>query len=136
MQVGPGVDEVHDVGREVLSLPINLGEHLVELGLDNLDVGGSATVQSDQSGLGLLVSALLGEPSGREGQEEHSAEEDVSGRSWWWLQGGQRVDLQEKEDGGDDLDGQGNSPLSLSLEETTAVADPVGNKEAPSCGRH
>jgi hypothetical protein len=67
MKIGPGVDEIHDVGGKVLSLPLDLELHLPELLLDNLDVGGSATVESDHSSLGLFISALLGEPSRGEG---------------------------------------------------------------------
>lgn len=65
VKIGPGVDEIHDVGGKVLSLPLDLELHLPELLLDNLDVGGSATVKSDHCSLGLFISALLGEPSRR-----------------------------------------------------------------------
>jgi hypothetical protein len=44
VQVRSGVDEIHDIGGKVLSLPFNLGEHLSVLLLNNLDVGGSTTV--------------------------------------------------------------------------------------------
>jgi hypothetical protein len=73
VQVGSGVDEVHDVGGEVLSLPLDLSKHLIELFLDNLGVSGSTTVKSDEGSLGFLVSAHLGEPSWGEGEQEHSA---------------------------------------------------------------
>jgi hypothetical protein len=67
VKIGPGVDEIHDVGRKVLSLPIDLELHLREFLLDDLDVSGPATVESDHGSLGLLNPALLGEPSRRVG---------------------------------------------------------------------
>jgi hypothetical protein len=67
VKIGPGVDKIHDVGGKVLSLPLDLELHLSEFLLDDLDVGGSATVESDEGSLGLFISALLGEPSGRVG---------------------------------------------------------------------
>lgn len=65
VKIGPGVDKIHDVGGKVLSLPLDLELHLSEFLLDNLDVGGSATVESDHGSLGLLISTLLGKPSWR-----------------------------------------------------------------------
>jgi len=65
VKIGPSVDEIHDVGGKVLSLPLNLELHLPKLLLNNLDVGGSTTVESDHRSLGLFISALLGEPSRR-----------------------------------------------------------------------
>jgi hypothetical protein len=44
VQVRSGVDEIHDIGGKVLSLPFDLGEHLSVLLLNDLDVGGSTTV--------------------------------------------------------------------------------------------
>jgi hypothetical protein len=44
VKIGPGVDEIHDVGGKVVSLPLDLELHLPKLLLDNLDVGASATV--------------------------------------------------------------------------------------------
>lgn len=67
VKIGPGVDEIHDVGGKVLSLPIDLELHLGEFLLDDLDVSGSATVKSDHSSLGLFNPAFLGEPSRRVG---------------------------------------------------------------------
>ena len=67
VKIGPGVDEIHDVGGEVLSLPLDLELHLPKLLLDNLNVGGSATVESNHGSLGLFISTLLGEPSRRVG---------------------------------------------------------------------
>lgn len=76
VQVWPGVDEIHNVGGQVLPLPFDLGEHLVEFSLDNLGVSSSSTVQSDKGGFGLFVSAHLREPSRGEGEHEHSADHD------------------------------------------------------------
>jgi hypothetical protein len=39
---------------------------------------------------------------------------------------------QEEGNGGNDLDSKRDSPLSIGVEETTTVTNPVGNKESPS----
>lgn len=126
VQVGSSVDKVHDVGGQVLSLPLDLGLHLGELLLDNFDSGSSATVESDHGSLGLFMSTLLGEPSRREGEQEHSADLSVMRAQ------GEEGSSQKEGNGGNDLDSKGDSPLSIGVEETTTVTDPVGNKESPS----
>lgn len=40
--------------------------------------------------------------------------------------------LQEKGDGGYNLDGEGNSPLGIAIDEPTAVTNPIGDEETPS----
>jgi len=127
MKVGPGVDEIHDVGGKVLSLPLDLELHLPEFLFDDLDVGSSATVESDHCGLSLFISALLGEPSRRVRQQEHTADGSACVR-----RKAEEV-LQEKEDSGNNLNTQGHSPLSVGVEESTTVTDPVGDEETPSC---
>lgn len=43
------------------------------------------------------------------------------------------VGLQEKGDSGNNLDTERDSPLSVGVEETTTVTDPISDEETPSC---
>lgn len=59
--------------------PLDLREHLRKLRLDDLvsRVVGT-TVKPEERGLGFFLPALLGEPPGRVGEDEHAAENGVS----------------------------------------------------------
>lgn len=111
MEIGPSPNQVQGRHTDVLPFPRDLGQDLGVFGVDDIHVSSlGAPVQSEQGALSLLVSSNHGEVPRAVRQQEHAS---------------------EKDDSGNDLDGQRDTPLSVTIRKVTVQLGPLRDEGWP-----
>lgn len=103
-----GIEQLAPRARRVGLFVFDLSDNLTEFGFNDT-FRNLVTVKTLDDLASFVVTTLLSEPTGRVGKVEH-ADEQHQGREV--------------------LQGEGDLPLGVRIDELTTIADPVGDKEA------